>query len=240
MAGIDFVPDDYIQRRESRRANFFYIALFALVFSVFLGNFGFLKVRQRALNARQASIDSQMKKAQQQIAQLETLQLQRQEMIKTALLTADLIEPIPRSVLLAMLANSMPDELSLSGVKLMQKKNNSSDIARYKSRYEAAKSSNTEDKAKEEFVTIVEIEGYAASDIAVADYIARLTNSILLDGVYLVHSKEYDMPAGAYRSFKLSAFLKNNIHLADEDIEEIINYSPKNLNSKLLGSINEQ
>ncbi|MCD4831798.1 MAG: PilN domain-containing protein [Anaerohalosphaeraceae bacterium] len=230
MAGIDFVPEDYIQRQEFNRANYLYMGLLVLMVSAFLSTFGFLKLRQKALDTEDAAVDIRLAKAQESIAQLEQLQRQRQEMIKTALLTAELIEPLPRSIVLALLTNSMPDGLSLSQVKLLQKKLNSADLKRYKTKYEKLKSANPESANKDDFVNMLEIHGLASSDIPVADYIANLTSSMLLDEVSLVHSKEFETKNGTYRQFKLSAILKTNITLTKLDVENI--GSHRNFNSR--------
>ena len=229
MARIDFVPEDYTQRRQWRRANFLYMGLVSVMLLVFLVTFMSIKIRQKSLNAEEAAVDVKMAAAQQSIAQLETLQVQRQEMMKKALLTAELIEPVPRSIVLALLTNTIPDGLSLSEITLKQRKLSTAEKKRYKSKYEAIKSAGTQECSEEaDSVNIVEISGFAASDIAVADYISNLTHSVLLEEVGLVQSKKYDSEKGVYREFKLSAFIKTNVQLTAEDIENISNYDFNN------------
>ena len=53
MLNINFVPDDYIKSSESRRTNLMYLVLFAVVMAVLGGSFMAIKIRRRALNARE-------------------------------------------------------------------------------------------------------------------------------------------------------------------------------------------
>ena len=55
------------------------------------------------------------------IKQFELLQSRRKEMMKTALMTAELLEPLPRSIVLASLTNELPAGTSLMEVKFNQK-----------------------------------------------------------------------------------------------------------------------
>jgi len=67
----------------------------------------------------------------------------------------------------------------------------------------------------------MDIEGIAPSDLQVAAYIERLSNSSLLDNVALVESKEHKIEDTTFRRFKLTAMLRKNVHLGNEDIEGI-------------------
>ena len=49
MLNINFVPDDYVQKRESMRANVMYLILFLIVMIGLGGTFMVLKVRQKAI-----------------------------------------------------------------------------------------------------------------------------------------------------------------------------------------------
>ena len=121
MLNINFVPDDYVQKRESMRANVMYLILFLVVMIGLGGTFMVLKVRQRAIASQSAVVTEKMEKAKKDIAQLEDLQAKRKQMMKAALMTAELIEPMPRTVVLAELTNTLPSGVSLRNVKLLEK-----------------------------------------------------------------------------------------------------------------------
>ena len=217
MAQIDFVPDDYIQRKESRRANFFYLALLAIVVVGITGAFGIIKVRQHAVANEAKAVDARMAIVQQAVKQLEQIQIQKQEMMKTALLTAELIEPVPRSLIVALLTNYLPDSVSLSKIKIVQKVLN-----QRLNQYDAAKAA--QQKSSEKDFTELEIEGLAASDIGVADYIANLSKSNMLENVSLVQSKQKDVIGGSYREFKLTAQIRGSFAAGSDEVEKIRNY----------------
>jgi Tfp pilus assembly protein PilN len=170
-----------------------------------------------------------MAKMEESIKQFEDLQTRRQEMMRTALTTAELIEPVPRSVLLASLTNTLPPGVSLIKLDLTQKQDKSAGSAgsASKPKYQAAQAkpaaAEPQPKASEEQAITVhmDIEGIAPSDLQVAAYIERLGNSLLVDNVELVESKEKKIEDTAFRQFKLTAVLGKGVHLTKEDIDEI-------------------
>lgn len=228
MININFVPDDYVQKRESMRANVMYLILFLVVMIGLGGTFMVLKVRQKAIASQAAIAAAKMEKAQKDIAQLEDLQAKRKQMMKAALMTAELIEPVPRTVVLAELTNTLPSGVSLQDVKLLEKEvvnatpsPKPSTYDQAKAAAEASNASNAAAPPKPSVETNIEINGIAPSDIQVAGYIAQLNNSILFDNVALVLSKESIKDEVVFREFKLTAMLKKEIHLSKQNIEQI-------------------
>ena len=237
MVNINFVPDDYTQSNESRRTNLIYLVLFAVVMIALGGSFVSIKIRQRACYASEEVINTRMTEIREAIKQFEELQSKKREMMKTALTTAELLEPVPRSILLASLTNNLPPGVSLSKVELVQKKSKQTAVAKI-SKYQAAQaqkatsqSSNSQQasqlqsKAPENpeklLETHIDIGGLAPSDLEVASYIEQLSNSSLLDNVALVESKEFKLQDSTIRQFKLSAMLRKNVHLTKDDIDGI-------------------
>jgi hypothetical protein len=227
MDRIDFVPEDYIQRKESHRANFFYLALVGIIAATVLGTFGVIKVRQKAVERESKAVDERMAVVQQSIKQLESLQNQRQEMMKTALLAAELIEPVPRGLILALLTNALPDGVSLVRVEIVQRKlQQTPAAAKASNQYEAAKMAAEQKTHDQDYVTELGIEGLAASDIGVADYIASLSEAKLLENVCLVNSMQKELDNTSYRQFKLTAQLRRNLAITNEDVDRISNFKP--------------
>lgn len=221
MVNINFVPDDYIQKREMRRTNLIYAALFLMMMVGVGGSFGVIRYKSSKLDAEAEQVNIQMAAARESIAQLEKLQEKRRVMMRTALLTAELIEPVPRSVLLALLTNELPGGVSLLRLKLVQKESKNVASSAGGSKYAAVSASGEQAKRGKTFDTLLEIEGLAPTDIQVASYIANLGNSFVLDSVRLVHSKEHKKDEATFRQFKLTAQLAPDVHLSEEDIEKI-------------------
>ena len=140
--------------------------------------------------------------------------------------TAELLEPVPRSVLLASLTNNLPAGVSLLRLNLIQKEPKVTHRAAVTNSYQAAQAETaTADQPKipqEKLLdTYIDIEGIAPSDLQVAAYIEQLNGSILLENVALVESKEYEIEDTTFRRFKLSTTLRKDIHLTKEDIKNI-------------------
>jgi hypothetical protein len=226
MLNINFVPDDYIQSSESRRANLTYLVLFAVVMAALGGSFMIIKMRQRALAAKEKLVSTKMDQAQEALKQFEQLQTKRKMMLKTALTTAELIEPVPRSVLLATLTNNLPTGVSLVRVNMVQKKPTQINQGLRTSKYrntQAEKDAASQSRVSPEksLQTYMDIEGIAPSDLQVAAYIKRLSSSSLLDNVALVESKEHKIEDSTLRQFKLTAMLQKDVHLTNEDIASL-------------------
>ena len=197
-----------------------------------------IKIRQRACRTSEEMVNARMTEIQEAIKQFEVLQTKKREMMKTALTTAELLEPVPRSILLASLTNNLPVGVSLSEVNMIQKQSKQSATATKTSKYraaqakktasqsngsqQAAQSQNNEPENPEKLLeTHISIGGIAPSDLQVASYIEQLSNSSLLDNVALIESKEYKLQDSTLRQFKLSAMLRKNVHLTKEDIDGI-------------------
>ncbi len=236
MVNINFVPDDYVQCNESRRTNLVYLVLLAVVMTALGGSFVAIKIRQRACSTNEKLVNARMAEVREVIEQFEQLQAKRTEMMKTALTTAELLEPVPRSVLLASLTNNLPPGVSLLKLELVQKQSRQKGKIVTTSKYQAAQArkntsqtqastqgSRTPQSENPEKLleTHISIGGTAPSDLQVAAYIERLSDSTLLDNVALVESRECKVEDNTFRQFKLTAMLRRDVHLTKDDIEEI-------------------
>jgi len=227
MANINFVPDDYVQNTESSRTNLLYLVLFGVVMIALCGSFMTIKIRQRACGVKEKLVNTKMTQIQEAIKKFEELQTKRGEMMRTALTTSQLIEPVPRSVLLASLTNNLPQGVSLLKLNLLQQESGRSLQSAPTSKYQAQQAkktaANSEQVSQERLLeTHIDIEGVAPSDLQVAEYIGRLGNSSLLDNVALVESKEHEVKDSTmFRQFKLTAMLKKEVHLTLEDVKNI-------------------
>ena len=235
MVNINFIPDDYIRNNESRRINLICIALLSIILVAIVGAFGAIRKRQRTLNIREASIYMDLTKKKGQIKTIDQLQKQRNTMWSTAIMTVELIDPVPKSMLLASLTNSLPKGVSFLRLSLIQKEQaaNSQQQKNAANKYEAMqdkeKTAAAVRSSKEKMLdTQINIEGVAPSDIEVAAYIEQLSRSALLTDVALVESvqmpnqsSKQDSQEGKMRRFKLSALLRKDIQITEKDVEQI-------------------
>jgi len=225
MSNINFVPDDYVQSNESRRANLMCLVLFSVVMAALGGTFVTIKIRQKACTAEESLVNARMARMQDSIQKFEELQTKRKEMMKTALTTAELLEPVPRSVLLASLTNTLPTGASLVKLSVIQK-DPTADAGRRgrssnSSKYQKKGGTGSKLSPEQSLQTHMDIEGIAPSDLQVANYIQRLGDSPLLDNVRLVESVEKKIKDASFRHFKLTAMLAREVHLTKEDVDDI-------------------
>jgi len=226
MVKIDFVPDGYIQQRRASRANFMYLILFLAFMGVVGVTFSIIKIRQQAAQSAFVAVNMKMTRAQEQITQLEELQTKGKTMMRTMAVTAELLEPVPKSVILACLTNNLPSGVSLLELNLTTKEakpsaSKSASASQYQAASAAAGADGTAVPKEKILETHIEIKGIAPSDIEVASYIAQLGDSVLLTSVALVESKEHKIDTTKFREFKLTAVLKRDIRLTKEDVESI-------------------
>ena len=232
MLNINFVPDDYIQRNESRRTNLLYLVLFTVVMAALGCSFVTIKIRQRAFNAKEKLVNAKMARAKEGLKRFDELQTKHKAVMKTALTTAELLEPVPRSVLLASLTNNLPPGVSLLRLRLVQKKPKRTSrplpVTSKGNKYQSAQSLSATSRGLEPKVspeklleTHIDIEGVAPTDLQVAACIKRLISSVLLDNVALVESKEHKIEDTVFRRFKLTAMLRKYAHITNEDVRTI-------------------
>jgi Tfp pilus assembly protein PilN len=226
MLNINFVPDDYIQDNESRRTNLMYLILFGLVMAGLAGAFATIKIRQHAVATRERLVNERMAEARGLIEQFEQLQQKRNEMMKSALTTAGLLEPVHRSVILASITNNLPAGASLLKLEINQQepKNITSHHGRQSRFQKAVDKTDTQEAVSSERLleTSINIEGMAPSDLQVAAFIENLDGSPLFENVALIESKEEkNRDESKFRKFKLSAILKKEVHITSTDIDYI-------------------
>jgi Tfp pilus assembly protein PilN len=223
MATINFVPDDYVQQRRASRANVLYLMLLMAMLGAIGITFGFIKIRQRTVQAELAQLNNRMAEAQQQIAQLEELKTKSKTMMKTMVMTAELLEPVPRSIILASLTNNLPSGVSLLDFGLEEKETQVYKVSAQKtgSRYNKSTANATASEPQKTVVTTLLIKGIAPSDIQVAGFISSLSDAILFDEVSLVESKEIEIEKIKYREFRLKAVIQPDLALTKENIDSI-------------------
>lgn len=232
---INFVPEDYIQNNDSRRTNLICIGLLCIILIAIGGAFVAIKMRQRTLNNHEKSLDAEMVKKKEQIKTVEQIQQKRNAMWATATTTLDLIEPLPKSIILSLLTNYLPKDTSLVKIGMIQKEPQPGAQAappadKFQAMQDKEKQAGGQKVSKERmYETKMEIEGIAPSDIEVASYIEKLNGSSLLKNVALVESvqmagkdtKQAGNDDEKKRRFKLTAMLNKDLSLTDNDVELI-------------------
>lgn len=235
MARIDFLPNDYAQHRDSGRANFFYFVLLTTVMAGICITFSVIKVRQRAVAKELEGIKVRMAIAREQMELVEELQAKGKSMMKTASITMNLPDVVPKTIILAFLTNNLPDGVSLIDLKITDKEVVAVPVEKksqtqYQSASNAISNSGKENVKSTKIVdTYIEITGIAPSDIEVANYIASVGNSFLLSNVGLIESKEYEVDKVKFRQFKLQAVMNHRAKLTAAEVEMLKSKHAENI-----------
>jgi Tfp pilus assembly protein PilN len=233
---LSFLPEDYLDTKRQRRTNFICAALFLVLMGAIGTTFTFVERSLRNVEREHAEVDKQFAEAAKRIEQVKQMQDKQRKMAQQAELTASLLEKVPRSFLLAELTNAMPAGISLLNLQLsssLRQQQNSAgagagatQFQMKKAAMEAASGGGGGSKmpvapapqAKQYDVKLL-VEGMADTDMQVAQYMARLNRSKLLQDVNLVISDEYQYLDKKVRKFKMEIMVNPNAEIAPGTVQ---------------------
>jgi Tfp pilus assembly protein PilN len=193
---LSFLPDDYLERKASRRANLVCGTLSLLVIGA-IGSAFYLKERSmRDINARAAEVDKDYATAAARIEQVQTLHSRQRQIVQHAELAAALVERIPRSNILAEFTNCMPPgasllELTMDSRPRVTAAPTGTAFEMKKRELEARQKAATSAPETPKLDVYLKITGIAENDVQVSDFISKLNQSRLFRDVNLVVSEMY-------------------------------------------------
>jgi Tfp pilus assembly protein PilN len=214
MSTINLLPGDYLQQRRQHRGNMICAILFAIVIASICGA-AFVSERS---TRRTREVSDRMNAAYADAAKLidEVHQLEKQKttMLDKAKRSASLMEKMPRSYLLAMLTNALPQGASLKSVRMtIQVVGGEPEAQKPKGKgpvrpAQAAKAP--------QLAVALSVTGKATTDVQVARFIARLAAHPLTDVVDLSYSKESrNVQDKNAREFQLTVMLRPDADVLD-------------------------
>jgi Tfp pilus assembly protein PilN len=228
MKKVDFLPEDYIEKKAQQRANVICLCLFLVVLAGVGCGFAITEKRQGRIDNRVEEVSAQMRKASESLKQLDVLEGKRTEMMKKASISASLMEPVPRSLLLATTTNDLPTGVSLTEFKLVSKDAKPKSTTGKSSRSRNKKSRRTSSAKGGSNQTIVEpvkwqttieIVGISPTNMQVAGLIANLNKSSLFAEVNLIYSEEHVLQEENVRKFKLEVILNPEARASEADVQ---------------------
>ncbi|HOF19359.1 MAG TPA: PilN domain-containing protein [Phycisphaerae bacterium] len=212
MSTINLLPEDYIARRYRRRANWICSILFAIVMT---GVVAAILVSGRSyrhtLEVRER-VTADYAEAAKLIQQMQQLDAKKRLLLRKAMLSASLMERVPRSYLLGIITNALPENASLVSFDLDIKR--IVQLAAPAAGKKGAKGAPAAAKASDPIVTMT-VVGLASTDVEVARLIATLARNPLLNSVDLVYSQEKTIDQTAVREFRIVLELKPNVDVLD-------------------------
>jgi Tfp pilus assembly protein PilN len=210
MRVINFLPDDYLQQCNLRRANLACAAVAGGVLLALGGLFAYTSYRAIQTGAERAAVEAQYTEARRQIDQLKQLEDRKTGLLHKVELSTALLERVPRSHLLAKLTNYLPAHTSLTVITMRAEEVEvKADVAAGESGKVDAAAAKKAPGGKDEMVKVKRVrfrlDGLATTDIEVAEFLMRLSADPLFDEVDLQFSEEFAYGDGPpMRRFQLS------------------------------------
>ena len=229
MSEINFLPDDYLEKKAQRRVNTLCLTLFLLVTATVAAGVVVTEQRRRQIGRSAIDIGIQVEQAHKSLQQLDAVQARRKQVLDKAKASAALIEPLPQSLVLALLTNRLPDGAVVTSYKMKSKEiacpagsNRVSNTAKLSGATTGA-CPPAAPPAPPKLQTIVELTGLASSDMQVAQYVQSLNDCRLIEQVNLPFSKEYDYQGITMRQFRITAQLRRDGQTNPADLDEARN-----------------
>jgi len=116
--GGGFLPEDYVQRKAEGRANIIGLTLFCAVMGTVVAAFFVTNRSWKTVHDEREAIAVQYTAAEPEIELLIKLEERKEQMLQKAEIVTALIEPVPRSILMAELVTRMPEDMTLLTVDL--------------------------------------------------------------------------------------------------------------------------
>jgi Tfp pilus assembly protein PilN len=195
MSLINLLPQDYYQRRQGVRTNVMCVVLFVVVMGCIVSASMVSRYNASQTQAIMDNLNRSYSQAAQTISQMQTLRGQKQTILDKRRKIESLQDPVPKSIVLAVLTNARPDGVSLLHVKLGSRFDPPDSATRNPTVNTTKDQTAAVPPRRSEPKVTVEIIGLAQTDLQVAHYLANLTDSGLTQSVDLSYTQDYE-PSG--------------------------------------------
>jgi Tfp pilus assembly protein PilN len=118
MQQPSLLPEEFVNETRERRTGLLAAVLFPLVLAAVVGAFFVTNRQWSQVRDAQAAVDEQTTRVAAQIGEMRSLERIRAEMGARSELARGLLEPVPRSLILAILVQTMPNEITLTAVEI--------------------------------------------------------------------------------------------------------------------------
>jgi Tfp pilus assembly protein PilN len=187
---MNFLPEDYVEKRQAARAAVVFIGLLLVVVGGIVGAYLFTQWHNKSVFDERDRVVAQYDEASKKIAEAQELQKQKELMVQKAEIATQLMERVRRSALLGELARLLPTGVSFVSLDLKSHEAPVSQPSDFDKAKQAATGQMPEYKAPAVDVTI-NLVGTAPTDAEVAAYMSALQKSPLLTGVSLLFSEDF-------------------------------------------------
>jgi hypothetical protein len=205
---LSFLPDDYLERKASRRANALCAGLSVIVMGAIASAFWFTEKSMRGVEARAAEVDKAFTDAARSIEQVNKMKAQQRRIVHQAELAASLVEKVPRTNLLAEFTNALPPGTSLLELALESRVRVAAAPTEAETRGKRKAAQKQPDPAAAQAKPIaydvyLKLTGIADTDVQVAQFMSKLNTSTLVRDVNLMISEEFKQGDREMRKFQI-------------------------------------
>jgi len=228
-----FLPEDYLDRKIARRTNLICIGLFLVMIGAIGAAFYVQSRQDEGMRAELIEVNQTFTKRAEQLRQIKELQERQQQMIEKAKVVRQLVERVPRSIILAEMINNMPTALSLLEFDLQTK---SAPPVRNLTALDRAKAKQTKDKDKKdgkvEIVprnVTIKIEGIAQNENQITEFMANLSHHPLFSDVNLAFIENDEIEKTQLFRFGITLELNQDVLIersAPEDLQRDLIQDP--------------
>ena len=228
-----FLPEDYLERKIARRTNLICVGLFLVMIAAIGAAFYVQNRQDKGTRAELVEVNNAFTKRAEQLRQIKELQDRQQQMIEKAKVVRQLVERVPRSIILAEMVNNMPPALSLLEFDLDTK---AAPAPRNLTAIDRAKAKQQKDKDKEEGKVeivprqvLLDIEGIAKKENQITEFMGNLTHHPLFLNVGLEFIEQDSIEQTDLFRFRISMELNQSVLIersAPEDLERDLIQDP--------------
>jgi len=216
---LDFLPDDYLAGRARARANRLYSALLTVVIVGVGGGFVVAERSLDDLRAEHAAVVAEFEREATRIERFRQLQQRQAAVDARAALAAALVEKLPRTRLLAEVADALPAGVALTDFTLVSKARAAkaaapADPAAKRRAAKTAKSAKADaappKPQPKTYDVMAKVGGVARSDAEVAAAIGNFSRSTLFRDVTLIQSRQATHLGEPVKKFEVELVLTDN------------------------------
>jgi hypothetical protein len=218
MGRVDFLPEDYVQAKRRTRANLLCFGLFVVVMLAIVWAFVVNQQQDARVAELADEVNERIAAESRKLHHMKELNRKKRAMLEKARVTEQLLQRVPRSLILAELTNAMPKQCSWLKWELKTTRQRKQTVRRRVTRLQArlmARQAAGQPQPKEVKLTI---EGLSPTDLEVSSFMGAVKKCPLFENVALVSTEEHKRGEEILRRFKICLTLARD---AREHVERL-------------------